>query len=185
MACPHAEHFLRPDAHRELLRACDDYPAHYDDVLDDVHERLHSNGHASKLDLAALIGWKHVNNAKWMQTMLLLPPDTVEAATAAAFEPGLTDGERIAALASIPGYGRGGAFTSVLLTAWDPAQFGVYDRRAASTGWSRAVTDACSCPRHHLPIWFEHLRQLAEELSALEGMVAWTARSVDMALFNL
>jgi hypothetical protein len=53
------------------------YPTHRDDVLVEMHERIRAQGHATKLDLAALISWKHIQNAKWMVRMLELPPTEV------------------------------------------------------------------------------------------------------------
>jgi hypothetical protein len=94
--------------------------------------------------------------------------------------PDKTDRERIDALDSIPGFGSGNAFTSVLLAAWRPAEFGVYDSRASRKGWDRAVSSSCQCDRADLIVYFGHLRQMAGELGH-----GWTPRDVDMALYML
>ena len=145
-----------------------------------MHARLNVAGYATKLDLAALIAWKHVHNASWMQDMLKLPPLAVQQRTQAAFAPNKTDRERIDALEGIPGFGSGDAFTSVLFAAWRPTEFGVYDRRASGGGWDQVVSPACQCLRADLVVYFDHLRQMAKELGS-----GWTPRDVDMALYML
>jgi hypothetical protein len=180
MTCPRATTLMKTGFKPELTEALHRYPVRYDDVLEDVHTRLVANGFATKLDLAALIAWKHVRNAKSMRVALKLPTDTVEEGTADAFMPGLSDKERILALRNIPGFRHGGAFTSVLLTAWCPTEFGVFDDRASNVGWPRAITPACTCVRSDLPTYFAHLREIASELGS-----DWTPRNVDMALYGL
>jgi hypothetical protein len=180
MTCPTATTLIKPGFSSELTKALRAYPDSYDDVFEDVHVRLTTAGYATKLDLAALIAWKHVRNAPWMRVMLKLPTGTVEQGTADAFTCGRSDKERICALRDIPGFRRGRAFTSVLLTAWCPTEFGVYDDRASDAGWTQAITPACTCTRSDLPTYFAHLRQIASELGT-----DWTPRNVDMALYGL
>ena len=184
MTCPRAQRVLLPSAPVDLTKALADYPTEYDEVFDAVHARLKAAGHATKLDLAALIAWKHVRNAKWMKALFKLGPGEVDRSTGAAFAPGLTDADRISALGGLPGFGGGGAFTSVLLTAWDPSEFGVFDRIAGFEKWARAISTSCSCDRASLPVYFDHLRQIASEMRAATGH-PWTPRQVDMALLNL
>jgi len=71
------------------------YPEHYDDVLAAVRVRLQEAGEATKLDLAALIAWKHVRNAKCMTALLRMEAADVEAITRHALAPDLTDDDRI------------------------------------------------------------------------------------------
>jgi hypothetical protein len=178
--CPTAPMLLTPDSRSAMRKALTTYRLDYDDVFDDIHERLATNGHATKLDLAALITWKHIQNATWMKDMLALPKGTVESKTREAFAAGMSDSDRIAALHGLPGFGSGHAFTSALLAVWHPSEFGVFDTRASSRGWQKVVTPACVCSRTDLPVYFDHLRQIAREMGA-----DWTPRKVDMALFNL
>lgn len=100
--------------------------------------------------------------------------------TAAALAAGLTDAARIHALEGIPGFGAGGPFTSVLLTAWNPKRFGVQDKIILHEKWRQTVAPACICDQRYLPTYFDHLRQIADELDR-----DWTPRRVDMALINL
>lgn len=184
MTCPPTQTLLLPTAPVDLMKAVAHYPAAYDEVFDAVHARLTAAGHATKLDLAALIAWKHVRNARWMKALFKLGPGEVEDATGAAFAPGLTDADRVSALAGLPGFGRGRAFTSVLLAAWDPNEFGVFDRIAGFEKWAKAMSASCSCDRASLPVYFDHMRQIALEMRAATGQ-PWTPRQVDMALLNL
>lgn len=180
MSCPVANPLLAPDARRTMAEAWREYPHLYDQVLEEVHARLNAAGYATKLDLAALMAWKHVQNAPWMQELLKSPPLAIQQRTQAAFAPGKTDQERINALRSIPGFGSGNAFTSVLFAAWHPTEFGVYDSRASGNGWDRVVSSSCQCDRADLIVYFDHLRQMASELGH-----GWTPRDVDAALYML
>ena len=174
---------LRPGAKEMLCQAIGTYPERYDDVFNDVHERLVRRGAATKLDLSVLIAWKHVRNAPWMKVLLKTPEGVVEAATRAAFSPGLTDERRVAALDPLPGFGGQGAFTSVLLTAWDPTAFGVFDR-LANVKRTIVVSETCGCDWSILPVYWAHLRTIACEMGTDSGGT-WTPRMVEMALMNL
>jgi cell division FtsZ-interacting protein ZapD len=159
------------------------YSSNYDEVFLAAHQRLQENGYATKFDLAALIGWKHVQNSPWMFRLYDFPSGAVEAATAAAFAPGLSDEQRIDALCGLPGYGRGSAFTSVLLAAWDPTRYGVFDKFVDGIR-PTVVTAGCRCRWADLPTYFDHLRRLADELATATGS-SWTPRQVDQAMYML
>lgn len=173
---------LLKGADRRLAAALARYPAFYDDVLHAVHLRLAAQGAAAKIDLAALIAWKHVRNAPWMKKLLELPEAEVWNGTAQAFAAELSDENRIAALDFLPGFGGRGAFASVLLTAWDPSRFGVLDKFVVQHR-PDAIDQACTCNWWDLPTYWEHLRRIADECQ--EAGKPWTARRVEMALFNL
>jgi hypothetical protein len=204
MNCPTANPLLKPGARPALAAAFNRYPQLYDQLLDEVHSRLNSAGYATKLDLAALATWKHVHNARWLRTMLKLPSLEIQQKTQSAFASNKSDRERIDALKGIPGFGSGGAFTSVLLSAWQPAKFGVYDSRASRIGWDKVVSATCRCSRKDLVVYFFHLRQMAWELASDWSMhperllgpdwtppsnwvpgTDWMPRDVDKALYVL
>lgn len=121
---------LAPGADAALSKSRLSYPHVADEVFSEVRSRLVTHGAATKLDLAALVFWKHINNAPWMTQLLRVPDAAVRAATAAAFAPGLSDDERVVALRPLPGFGGGRAIASTLLAAWNPEQYGVFDRLA-------------------------------------------------------
>ena len=178
-----ANSLLKPGAAESLVTSLDEYPVGYDEVFLAVGRNLAKNGTGGKVDLAALVFWKHIQNSPWMKTFLVCPETDVRKATAAALAPGLTDGERITALASLPGFRRGGPVTSTLFAAWNPRKYGVWDKRVkdAREGF---VGSQCSCDWRDLPTYWEHLRRLARELSA-KGNRRWTPRMVDQAMFKV
>ena len=181
MACE-ARDLLVEGSEDRLRTAYLQYPVHYDDVLNAVHARLLTQRAATKLDLAALITWKHINNAPWMTELLEMPDVRVQEITAAAMVPDLKDDERVAALDGLPGFGAGAAFTSVLLTAWNPSQFGVYDQRVAKER-GVIVSPACTCDWSFLPRYWDHLRRIAQQMSVTGE--AWTPRMAELAMWNL
>lgn len=172
---------LAPGADAVLSKSYLSYPHLSDEVFSEVRSRLVTHAAATKLDLAALVFWKHINNAPWMTQLLKIPDTAVRAATAGAFAPGLSDEERVVALGPLPGFGGGRAIASTLLAAWDPERYGVYDRLAlaAKAKW---IDARCVCDWENLPTYWSHLRRMAAELSS--NGASWSPRMVDMALFN-
>jgi hypothetical protein len=181
MVC-NAPTLLIAGADAALTGALMTYPPTWDEVFNEVRSRLVVHGAASKLDLAALVTWKHIQNAPWMTNLLQMPDVAVRAASAAAFAPTLADQQRVDALASLPGFGAGGEFTSVLLAAWNPIEYGVYDTRV-QTAKPRAISAACTCDWTVLTDYWDHLRRMAAELS--NSGASWTPRMVDQAFFRL
>lgn len=126
-----------------LLRADEDYrrniSPHYDEVLQEVTDRVATSGSIGKVDIGALVMWKRINaTTPWARDLGALAEAEVrritEAAVAAARDESLTpaDGATAArrALATLPGCRSGDALASALLTAAAPARMAVYDRRA-------------------------------------------------------
>lgn len=181
MACL-ASPLLRPGMDQILLSHLVLYESRYDEVFNAVHARITEQGAATKTDLAALIFWKHINNSPWMTSLNAKSDAEVRAATAEAFKPGLTDRERLDALAGLPGCGVGQAVSSVILAAFDPTEYGVYDQLALGV-LPTVVDPACQCDRTETVVYFEHLRLIASELNSSGG--SWTPRMVDLALFKL
>lgn len=173
---------LQPGADLILASYREKYPSYYDEVFDCIRRRVRKNGYASKLDLDALIAWKHVRTARWMRDLNCMTEATVRATTANAFAQS-TDRQRVAALKLLKGFGKGGAFTSALLAAWDPNRYGVYDRFALAARTS-AVSATCSCSWETLDTYEEHLRQIANELTR-QTQTPWTPRHVDMGLYSI
>jgi len=181
MSCA-APRLLLAQGERGMERAYRRYPANYDDVFVEVGKRLRAAGTATKLDLAALIAWKHVRNAPWMTNFLTTRDTVIRSSVSAAFAADLTDAERVAALRELPGFRAGGAFTSVLFAAWNPSAFGVYDTRVEERR-RYVVSRSCKCRWADLPTYWEHLRRIASEMPP--GPSAWTPRTVEMAMMNL
>lgn len=177
-----ASPLLRPGSHDTLARYRARYPEHYDDVFWEVHARLHKNGFATKLDLDVLITWKHVRTATWMRTLNQMKESEVKEITENAFGMPTAD-QLVAAMRKLPGFGARGAFTSALSAAWEPTQFGVYDRFAVSAHIG-VVSDRCACAWDDLSTYQRHLRVIADELST-DPSARWSPRDVDMALYGI
>lgn len=154
MATTNCSPRLKQGAGQTLRDAYARYPTNYDEVLDEVHARLVARGAATKLDLAALVVWKLSSrrevDMRWVRKLLEIPEAQVADTTAKALARGLTDRQRVDALSKLPGFGSGGPFTSVLLTAWDQSQFGVYDTNVNKARRS-VLNDPCTCDWSSLP----------------------------------
>jgi hypothetical protein len=162
------------------------YPPLYDEVLDEVHGRIALAGYATKLDLGALAAWKRLNcNTSWMERLQLMPNATVIAGTAAAFAPGLAVQARITKLQTniVHGMGSTFAFGSAVLTAWNPHDFAVIDRRVLRTLDNVLPSLGCTCDLRYYATYLEHVVDIRNQLNAFPGGHVWTARDVDKALF--
>jgi hypothetical protein len=158
------------------------YPPLYDELLSEVGTRLKKRGFATKVDLGALVFWKHINNSPWMTRLMNVSDQRVRAVTGDALAPQPTDSARLDALAVLPGF-RGVRMASTFFAAWDPSTFAVQDRRALAR-LKMLVSDHCQCDREILPTYWEHIREIAKELSTMSIVTSWTPRNVDMALFE-
>ncbi|MFJ3043173.1 hypothetical protein ACGH52_00700 [Streptomyces sp. BBFR25] len=160
---------------------------HYDEVLDQVAQRAHSEGSISKADIGALLLWKRLRaDTRWASALMATADAEVRRATAAAMTAvldasvSLSEAARArrGALAGLPGYTRGDALSSTVLTAAAPHRMAVYDRRAHASLRSLGIplTDA---PARYIAA-LDHL--LAHAPSPAH---AWTPRDLDIALYCL
>jgi hypothetical protein len=101
----------------------------YDEVFDEVSARLHAHHEASKADICILVCWKRITQGGWITRFLRTPDIEVRARTREAFA-AVSDQARLDSLAPLPGFGSKAALATALLAAYDPAEFGVMDRRA-------------------------------------------------------
>lgn len=184
---------LSDDDWAQLARAHEEYrtqvsPA-YDEVLNQVSERIAGAGSIGKLDIGALVFWKRLRaNTPWANELGAMPDHDVRSVTAEAVKVANDDkiptshaAERARdALRELPGFGSGPALASAVLTAAAPGRMAVYDRRA----WNGLTKLGLELPRErrygHYLERIEHLR-----LCASERGVDWSARDVDVALYML
>ncbi len=134
---------------------------HYDEVLDQVAQRAHSEGSIGKADIGALLLWKRLRvDTRWASALMATADAEVRRATAAAMTAvldasvSLSEAARAGrgALAGLPGYTRGDALASTVLTAAAPHRMAVYDRRAhASLRSLRPTAHRRSSPLHRRP----------------------------------
>jgi hypothetical protein len=73
-----ASELLKSGAAAKLAVDHDSYSPVYDELFAEVGARLKREHLASKLDLGALVFWKHINNARWMTELMLVPEATVK-----------------------------------------------------------------------------------------------------------
>jgi hypothetical protein len=172
---------------RRLINAMDEYDRQYpcyDEVFWQAHDRIRECGEASKLDLAALFFWKRARRARWTSELMSSKTDAdVRARTRAAFKPGLSDQERLDALADggFPGFRAKAAISTVVLACFDPSDYGVLDERAfeglKTVGWP--VKRGRGETLHYL----ERLRELRDLVRNSRSDV--TGRQIDQALWMI
>ncbi|BFV60695.1 hypothetical protein KCMC57_up57990 [Kitasatospora sp. CMC57] len=164
--------------------------AAYDEVLLEVSQRIVLSGSIGKSDIGALLFWKRLRaNTPWAAELLATPDVAVRRATAPAVE--LVRDERLAlaeaarqgraALTSLPGFNKGDALASALLTAAAPHRMAVYDERAQSGLELLGLSLTSTKGR------YGRYMQLVENLvvAGRERQEEWTPRDIDLALFWL
>jgi hypothetical protein len=163
----------------------------YDEVLDEVADRIAATGSIGKVDIGALLFWKRLRaNTPWVAKLHGMADVTIRGVTAAAvaavrdnsLEVAEAAGMGRAALSGLPGFSSGDALASALLTAAAPDRMAVYDRRAQSALAQLEIELGVAPGRYgrYMRV-VEGLRQQASALSHR----AWTARDVDLSLYWL
>lgn len=124
------------DAHQAYLASASPY---YDEAFHEVVARIDVNGSLSKADIGALVFWKRLTaSTPWVSKLHTVRDEDVRGVTGAAVlrvrdeSLNLADSARAgrAALTGLPGFDKGDALASAVLTAAAPARMAVYDRRA-------------------------------------------------------
>lgn len=185
---------LAGEAWQTLLRAHEGVrsgvsPA-YDEVLIEVSERVRVSGSVGKADIGALLFWKRLRaDTRWVRDLMAMSDAEVRLATtkavAAANDTSLdvpaAASRGRAALSALPGFARGDALASALLTAAAPERMAVYDRRAQkgletlgfSLSAARGRYGRYMCIVGDLTLTAKHRGQ------------NWRPRDVDLALYWL
>ncbi len=162
----------------------------YDEVLREVSSRIAASGSAGKLDIGALTFWKRIRaDTPSTASLNTISDADVRAITAVAvatvndlsLDTAEAAGRARGQLQDLPGYRRGDAVASALLTAAAPARLGVFDQRAV-----RALGLL------GLPV-NSRRGQYRRYITTLVGLVdlagshglTWTVRDVDTAPFHL
>ncbi|MDQ1053070.1 hypothetical protein QE394_000998 [Arthrobacter sp. SORGH_AS 212] len=145
---------LTSAAWETLLRAHRDFqsgasPA-YDEVLVEVSGRIRDSASIGKADIGSLLFWKRLRaDMRWVRDLMAMRVLEVrfvtEKAAAAVNNTSLglpaAASRGRAAISALPGFARGDALASALLTAAAPERMAVYDRRAQKgIGNARALT---------------------------------------------
>jgi hypothetical protein len=162
-----------------LLEAMGHYLPYYDEIFWQVNARISEHREAGKLDLAALICWKRSAQGHWVSDLMELQDAKVRRHCRAALAAELTDQERLDALAPLPGFGSKYAIATAVLACYNPAEFGVLDRRALD-GLQR-IQHPIIRGRGETLRYLERIRQLRDLARRIRPSV--TARQVDQALW--
>ncbi|WP_308401127.1 hypothetical protein [Streptomyces sp. AC512_CC834] len=163
---------------------------HYDEVLDHVAQRAQSEGSLGKADIGALLLWKRLRaDTRWASALMTTADADVRRATAAAMTAVLdasvsrSEAARAgrAALTGLPGFTRGDALASTVLTAAAPGRMAVYDSRAHTALRSLGIPLTHASGRYSRYIAaLDHLLTHAPTPAD-----AWTPRDLDIALYCL
>lgn len=105
------------DELREAATAYDEDAGSYDEVFEQVGERLRQHGFAAKLDIGALVSWKRIPVGRWPSTLQGMSDQRVKEVTSTALAKDLDDPARLRELRKLPGFNGTSAVASTLLTA--------------------------------------------------------------------
>jgi hypothetical protein len=162
----------------------------YDEVVEQVAARVAEAGCLGKLDLGALTAWKRLRaDTPWMGKLMSCPDREVrlhtERAVIAARDetkpvPGAAAAARTA-LTVLPGFAHGDAIASAVCFVAAPLRLAIYDRRA-HYGLHQLDLALDNQPGRY-GRYLLLIEQCRQEL-ADQGHV-WTARQVDVALYQL
>jgi hypothetical protein len=169
---------------RQLLKAMDQYQQkhpHYDQVFWEVSAQIRKRGEAGKLDLAALTCWKRSGRGRWVSDLMEWPDAKVRERSRAALAAGLTDQQRLDALAQLPGFKTKSAMATALLACDNPEEFGVFDWRALE-GLVR-IERPIKRGRGETLRYLDRLRELRDLARGFRQSV--TARNVDLGLWAI
>jgi hypothetical protein len=111
----------------------------YDEVLNEVADRIRTGGSIGKADIGALLFWKRLRaDTPWVSELMTWPEEKVREVTNGAVTavnegslsvPDAASAGR-GALSPLPGFDTGYAFTSALFWQRRQGAWAVYDRRA-------------------------------------------------------
>jgi hypothetical protein len=162
----------------------------YDEVLNEVADRILATGSIGKADIGALLFWKRLRaDTPWVSELMTMREEQVRAVTKEAVSAvtnksllvpqAASAGRR--ALSELPGFRTGDALASALLLAAAPERMAVYDRRA------RAGLKILNLTLSAAPGRYGRYMKLVEDLQCTAAMHdhTWTARDVDVALYWL
>ncbi|GGS89337.1 hypothetical protein [Streptomyces cinerochromogenes] len=161
---------------------------HYDEVFHEVAQRTERTGSLGKTDIAALVVWKRLSaQTRWVSALMSLPDTEVrqvtERAVTAVRDTALARGEAARAgrgiIGELPGFRRGDALASAVLTAAAPQRMAVYDRRV------QHALDTLGLTLTPTPGRYGRYLHLLDDLLHHGGAHAdgWTARDIDTALY--
>jgi hypothetical protein len=169
-----------------VLDALTRYDPVYDELFDEVSARIDSHGDIGKLDIAGLVFWKRIPLGRWYKSLLAMREADVREITRGAVTTTGTTQDRLRALRPLPGCKTSAAsIASTLLTAWNPSDFAITDRRSrpALVTLLRMV-DERAVTRY--PEYLRLVRCVRDDINDHGNCeIALTARDIDKALWIL
>jgi hypothetical protein len=163
----------------------------YDEVVDEVIERVAETGSIGKCDIGALVLWKRLRaNSPWVTKLLNRSDNEVRKVTAQAVMnardsdqsiPNAADSARHA-LDRLPGFTSGGnALASALLYAAAPDRMAIYDRRARQGLIELLGIDV----RNQSGSYLQYMALVERIVDAASAAgLNWRPRQVDIALYE-
>ncbi|MFJ8755192.1 hypothetical protein ACIREO_38695 [Streptomyces sp. NPDC102441] len=166
----------------------DSVSPHYDEIFWEVAQHVERTSSLGKAQIAALVVWKRLSaQTRWVTALLSMPDSEVRAITeqavASVRDPDLSRGEAAragrSAISELPGFAKGDALASAILTSAAPMRMAVYDRRV-----QRAI-ESLGLTLTDRPGRYGRYMDLLDTLLEDGGGAAdkWTARDIDTALY--
>jgi len=162
---------------------------HYDEILEEVAQRIEAASSVGKGDIGMLVVWKRLRaDTRWVQKLLGLAEERVRELTGPVVTAARGDDVIDAAhqarelLRPLPGFRSGTALASAILTAACPTRLAVYDKRAR-----RGLRDVELELSDDVPRFYAAYMTLIEQCrsEALQEGHRWSAHDVDLALYML
>ena len=167
-----------------------DASGNYDEVLVSVSHSISTTGSVGKADIGALVFWKRLRaDTPWASKLNDMADQDVRAITSAAVQAVCRQDLAVhdcakqgrSALTPLPGFQRGDALASAILTAAAPTRMAVYDQRAHA-GLNQLGIKLTDTPGRY-GRYMEIIEDLCKRLADRDQ--TWTARDVDTALYTL
>jgi hypothetical protein len=161
---------------------------HYDEIFWEVAQRVEHTGSLGKAEIAALVVWKRLSaQTRWVTALMSMPESEIRAITeqavASVKDPEVSRGDAAraghSAISELPGFVKGDALASAILTSAAPTRMAVYDRRV------QQAIDSLGLTLTDRPGRYGRYMDLLDALLKDDGGAAdgWTARDVDTALY--
>ncbi|MCM3267024.1 hypothetical protein M3765_24090 [Streptomyces thermoviolaceus] len=161
---------------------------HYDEVFWEVSQKVERTGSLGKTEISALIVWKRLSaQTRWVTRLMSLPDSHVRAVTeravASVRDLSVPRGQAAqagrGAISGLPGFRKGDAIASAILTSAAPTRMAVYDRHV-----QRAIDDLGLNLSDESGRYGRYMDLLETLLKNSDGRAdGWTARDVDTALY--
>lgn len=184
--CQIAE-LITPETRQQFFGAPSSYGQFYDEVFDEVGETIRHQGFAKKRDISALAAWKRLPmNTPWATALQEISEAILQETTSRLLRDGISTKSRISEFweSGLPGFSKGRfAVASTVLSAWNPREFGITDRRSRAT----LANLGCGC-RDRLDsysVYLAHLHALRDSLFPGTDNPLHTARQIDKILYSM